>query len=636
MQKPIDILIKYFNYQSFIPPQEAIIESVLNKKDTIALLPTGGGKSVCFQIPALMTPGICLVISPLIALIKDQIANLETKGIKAIFLQSKLNQEDIVRLFDNCKFGSVKFLYVSPERIQSDFIKQKIRELTISLVAVDEAHCISEWGHDFRPAYLKIAELKKEFPNIPFLALTATATPLVLKDIETYLLLNKPKLFKKSFFRENIAYQIIETEDKNYQLLSILSKKLAPSIVYVNTRKLTKTLSQFLNVHQIKSSFYHGGLNPEEKDLAYKNWMTEQTPIIVATNAFGMGIDKSNVSSIIHYNIPFSIENYIQETGRAGRNQKKADAYLLKNNSDIDDAKRQYKNNTPTNNYILEVYKKLNQYFRLPFGEINQNWFDFDMIDFCKTYNFEYLLCHNSIKTLEREGILELSASFYHQSELFFKATNNQVLAYSDSHRELGLLIKVILRNYGGLFENSSSINLGLIAAKLNTKKKAIIESLNMLHKDGLVIFKASSTNVQLQFLVPREDELTINRISKNITSYYKHQFDKLASVINFVNNETICRVKLILDYFGEPITQDCGSCDVCISKKLKNKTVNYKEIALSITHLLKDCGALNSKTIVLKLNFPEKHILICLQLLLDNNKIIVNSQHNFQLNTKF
>lgn len=636
MQKPIDYLIKYFNHQAFIPPQEAIIQSVLNKKDTIALLPTGGGKSVCFQIPALMSAGICLVVSPLIALMKDQVANLEQKGIKAVFLQSKFTQDDIIRIFDNCKFGAVKFLYLSPERLQSDFIKQKIQELEISLVAVDEAHCISEWGHDFRPAFLKIADLKKELPNIPFLALTATATPLVLKDIETYLMLDKPQLFKKSFYRKNIAYQIIETEDKNNKLLSILSNKLESSIVYVNTRKLTKDLAQFLNANQLKSSFYHGGLSPEEKDLGYKNWMTEQTPIMVATNAFGMGIDKANVNKIIHYNIPNSIENYIQETGRAGRNQKSANAYLFKNNADINDVEKQFKNNTPNTSYILEVYKKINQYYRLPYGEINCDWFGFDINDFCKIYNFEYLLCFNSLKTLEREGIIELSSSFYHQSELFFKATNHQVLAYSETHQELGQLVKVILRNYGGLFENSSAINIGMIAAKLNTSKKNIIQNLNLLHQDGIIEFKTSNTNVQLQFLVPREDELTINRISKNITSFNKHQAEKLASVINFVNNNTVCRVKLILDYFGETITDNCGSCDICISKKQEIKGVDYNDIAKSIIKLLKIEGNLSSKTIVTKLDLPEKHILICLQLLLENNKIIVNSQHNFQLNTRF
>lgn len=636
MQKPIDYLIKYFNHQAFIPPQEAIIQSVLNKKDTIALLPTGGGKSVCFQIPALMSDGICLVVSPLIALMKDQVAHLEQKGIKAIFLQSKFTQDDIIRIFDNCKFGSVKFLYLSPERLQSDFIKQKIQELDISLVAVDEAHCISEWGHDFRPAFLKIANLKKELPDIPFLALTATATPLVLKDIETYLLLEKPQLFKKSFYRKNIAYQIIETEDKNNKLLSILSNNLEPSIVYVNTRKLTKELAQFLNANQLKSSFYHGGLSPEEKDLGYKNWMTEQTPIMVATNAFGMGIDKSNVSKIIHYNIPNSIENYIQETGRAGRNQKSADAYLFKNKADINDVEKQFKNNTPTISYILEVYKKINQYFRLPYGEINGDWFDFDINDFCKIYKFEYLLCFNSLKTLEREGVVELNSSFYHQSELFFKATNHQVLAYSEVHKELGQLVKVILRNYGGLFENTSSINIGMIATKLNTSKKMITQNLNLLHHDGIVDFKTSNTSVQLQFLVPREDELTINKISKNITSFNKHQAEKLASVIHFVNNNKVCRVKLILDYFGETITDNCGICDVCTLKKQENKVVHYNDIAKLIVKLLKIEGNLSSKMIVSKLDLPEKHILICLQLLLENNEIIVNSQHNFQLNTKF
>lgn len=633
MEQPIDYLIKYFNHTAFRTPQEAIIQSVLNKNDTLALLPTGGGKSVCFQIPALMNPGICLVISPLIALMKDQVMNLEKKGIKAVFLQSKLTQDDLIRIFDNCKFGSIKFLYLSPERLQSDFIKQKLTELDISLVAVDEAHCISEWGHDFRPAYLKIAEIKKELPQVPFLALTATATTLVLKDIETYLLLEKPQIFRKSFFRKNIAYQIIHTEDKNASLLKFLKHPLMSAIVYVNTRKLTKNMAEFLTANQIKSSYYHGGLTPEEKDFAYKNWMTEKTPVMIATNAFGMGIDKSNVRTIIHYNIPNSIENYIQETGRAGRDHQKSVAYLLKNESEINNIKSQFIKNTAQVQDILEVYKKLNQYFRLPYGDIVSDWFDFDITDFCRIYNLDYLSSFISIKTLEREGVLALSSSFYNRSEIYFKANNHQVLEYSETHQELGALIKIILRNYGGLFENKSAINIGMIAAKLNTSKNHIIQNLNLLNQDNIIDFKASNTQVQLQFLLPREDELTINKISKNILSYNKHQADKLKAIINFTNNKSVCRVKLILDYFGENMIADCGICDICQSKKNKKTKVNYKEIALAIVNLLKLEGELDSKTIVSKLNLPDKYVLTTLQLLLENNKILVNSRHHFKLN---
>jgi len=632
MQNPIYFLNKYFNHKVFKTPQEQIINAVLNKQDTIALLPTGGGKSICFQIPALMNPGICLVISPLVALMKEQVFNLEQSGIKAVFLQAKISQEDIIRIFDNCQYDNIKFLYLSPERLQSAFIIQKLKQLNITVVAVDEAHCISEWGHDFRPAYLKITKIKAILPNIPFLALTATATPIVLKDIEKYLELKNTKIFKKSFYRENISYQIIETEDKNTRLLNILKKNRKPSIIYVNTRKLTKTLSQYLNTNQCKSSFYHGGLKPDEKEQAYKNWMTEKTPIIVATNAFGMGIDKSNVNLVIHYNIPNSLENFVQETGRAGRNQNAAKAILLKSNADINYIKAQFKNSLPKVEFIFEIYQKLNQYYNLAYGELLEGWVNFELTDFCNTYKLDLLLTYNSIKILERESVLNLTTNYYTQSEVLFIANNNQVLHYCDTHNELGKLIKVILRTYGGLFENKSAINIGLIASKLGTSKNNVHQNLQILNSDKILEYKAINNNVQLQFLVPREDKLTINKISKNIKSYQKHRANKLKSVINFVNNHDTCRVKFLLKYFGENISKNCGICDVCTESFKNPIKPNYNDLAKQIITLLSNDLPLNSKVIISKINASEKHILLTLQLLLDNNKLIVNSQHQFQL----
>jgi len=632
MQNPIYFLNKYFNHKAFKEPQEEIIRAVLNKQDTIALLPTGGGKSVCFQIPALMDKGTCLVITPLIALMKDQVTNLKKKNIKATYLQAKQSKEDIIRIFDNCQYGNIKFLYLSPERLQSDFIVQKIRQLNINLVAVDEAHCISEWGHDFRPAYLKISKIKEVLPNTPFLALTATATSKVLQDIERHLELKQPKKFRKSFYRENIAYQIFDTEDKNTQLINILKKnKNKPSIVYTNTRKLTKLLSNLLNKNNLKSSYYHGGLNQIEKEKAYQNWMTEKTPIMVATNAFGLGIDKANVNAVIHYNIPNSIENFVQESGRAGRNKNAAKAILLKSQADINYLKNQFINNTPKVDFIYNVYQKLNQYYNIAYGNLSDKWLDFELVKFCKTYNLDLILTHNSIKTLERQGVLNLTTNFYNKSKVLFVASNNQVLNYCDSHNELGKLIKVILRTYGGLFDHKSAIDINLIASKLGVTKNKVHHNLQLLDNDKIIEYKSVNNNVQLQFIVPREDKLTINKISKNIKSYQKHQFNKLKAIINYVNNNQICRAKLLLKYFGENIAKNCGICDVCTSKKNYAKP-NYNALAKKIITLLASSLPLNSKTIVTKLNDNEKHILLTLQLLLDNNKIVVNSQHKFQL----
>jgi ATP-dependent DNA helicase RecQ len=633
MQSALDYLKKYFNHASFKAPQEAVIKSVLDKNDTIALLPTGGGKSVCFQIPALINKGTCLVISPLIALMKDQVTGLNKKGIKATYLHSKLTQEDIIRVFDNCKFGDVKFLYISPEKLQSALILQKIKALQISLVAIDEAHCVSEWGHDFRPSYLKISNLKKELTKVPFLALTATATTIVLKDIAQYLELDKPKLFKKSFYRENISYQIIKTEDKNAKLLDLLRKNKGVCIVYVNTRKLTKEISQFLNLNNLKSSLYNGGLNVKDKDEAYKNWTSEKTPIMVATNAFGMGIDKANVHLIIHYNIPNSIENYMQETGRAGRNGRAAYAFLLYNDSDINYLKIQNKNNTPSVKDIANVYKNICQYLQIAYGELNQDWYDFDLTAFCKRYQSDFLLSYNSLKTLDREGILTLNDNFFKKSEVQFIAPNKHVLAYSEKHKELGALIKVILRNYGGLFDNKSAINIGLIANKLNVSKEKVLNGLNILKNEEIIVFNTANSNTQIQFLLPREDALTINKIANNIGTYNTHKNEKLNAIIDFVKNTYKCRNKQLLKYFGEIHAKNCGICDVCLDLKKSKQKPDYKRIAKDILQLLKEHPQLNSKSLVSKLNFEEKHVLFTLQLLLDNRKIIVNSRHKFVLN---
>lgn len=632
MKTALDYLKKYYNHTTFKSPQEAVIQSVLAKNDTIALLPTGGGKSVCFQIPALMNEGLCLVISPLIALMKDQVEGLNNKGIKAVYLHAKLTQEDVIRVFDNCKYGQVKFLYLSPEKLQSPLILQKIKELPINLVAIDEAHCVSEWGHDFRPAYLKIAILKKELPTIPFIALTATATSLVLKDIEEHLELESAKIFKKSFYRQNILYQIIETEDKNSRLISLLKKTNDPCIIYVNTRKLTKEISQLLNAHNLKSTYYNGSLSQSEKETSYVNWMIEKTSIMVATNAFGMGIDKANVQSVFHYNIPYSIENYVQETGRAGRNGLASKTYLFYNNSDINFLKTQHKNNTPTPQNVSETYLNLCQFLQIAYGELNEEWYNFDLTRFCKTYKLNFLLTYNALKTLDREGVLMLSDGFYKQSSIQFIASNNFVLKYADKNEELGAIIKVILRNYGGLFENKSTININLIASKLNTSKENVVKLLTILHNDNIIDFNNSNTNTQIQFLLPREDNYTINAISKNIASYNNHKDDKLKAVIDFVTNNSKCRNKQLLKYFGEVLSKNCGHCDVCLSIKNSAQKPNYKAIAKDILKLLLTFKELDSKSIVDKLNYEEKHILFTLQLLLDNNKIVVNSQHKFIL----
>ena len=402
MIAPKEILKKYWGFSQFRPQQEEIISSVLKQNDVITLLPTGGGKSICFQIPALAKEGICLVISPLIALMKDQIENLERKGIKAINIPPGTKQNDLITLFDNIKFGGYKFLYISPERLQSYFIRQKIKELNINLIAIDEAHCISEWGHDFRPSYRGIKEIRNIKPTVNFIALTATANKKIIEDISKNLDLRVPEIFKQSFLRKNLAYQVFKIEDKLQRVLQIFKKTRKPAIVYVNSRKKTIQIAAFLNANNLKSTFYHGGLSSQEKNNAFENWMKETTPIMVATNAFGMGIDKENVGVVIHLDLPSSIENYVQETGRAGRNKEKSFAVLLFNENDILLFEDTLKKSVLTIKEIKEIHKKLYQYFRISLGELSTDSFNFNSLEFSKKYNFSIFKVDATIKILSK------------------------------------------------------------------------------------------------------------------------------------------------------------------------------------------------------------------------------------------
>ncbi|MEO8254526.1 MAG: ATP-dependent DNA helicase RecQ, partial [Flavobacterium sp.] len=396
MSEALQILKKYWDHNSFRLPQEEIINSVLNGHDTFALLPTGGGKSVCFQIPALMQKGICLVISPLIALMKDQVTNLEKRNIKAIALTGGIKSDEIIDLLDNCQFGNYKFLYLSPERLQSDWILERIKTLPINLIAIDEAHCVSQWGHDFRPAYLKISILKTHFPKTPFIALTATATPKVKDDIISELGLENPNFFEKSFERKNIAYMVFEIEDKLFRIKQILSKNPQPSIIYVRNRKSCLDTAAQLNSLGFKATFYHGGLSLKDKNKNMQLWMDEDVQVMVATNAFGMGIDKANVKTVIHTQLPENLENYYQEAGRAGRNEEKAFAILLTNAADIAKAENQFLYILPDKKFLKEVFIKMCTYFQIAYGEGINEHFSFNLNQFCLRYKFPVLKTYNA------------------------------------------------------------------------------------------------------------------------------------------------------------------------------------------------------------------------------------------------
>jgi ATP-dependent DNA helicase RecQ len=629
MISPEKILKEYWGFTSFRASQKEIITNVLENIDSIALLPTGGGKSICFQVPALVKEGVCIVISPLIALMQDQVENLKKRDIKAITIPSGSNQNEVITLFDQVKFGKVKFLYISPERLQARLIQQKIKELNVNLIAIDEAHCISEWGHDFRPSYRNIKILKEILPEVPFIALTATANNKVLKDISNNLQLSNHRLFKKSFFRENLAYQVFKIEDKLERLLQIFTKTKVPAIIYVNSRKKTAEIANFLNANAFKSTFYHAGLTVVEKETAFSDWMTEKKPIIVATNAFGMGIDKPNVGLVIHYNLPSSIENYVQETGRAGRNENKSFGVLLYNENDIFLQKQQTENSIPSILEVKEVHKKLYQYFRIANGELLEEAFSFNFYEFCKKYNFQSLKTDVILKLLVNYGIIELDSNFHKKSTLKVIGTHYSVLNFSKNNRSFKNFINVLLRTYGGLFEDEVKINEFFIAKKASITSTQVIKNLSMLAEQHLVEYIPVEGSVSLRFLLPREDDKTINRFSKELKQFLFLKREKATNFINFITNNTLCRSIQLLSYFDEETETACTICDVCIG----NKKVDNQQLSSEILVLLKEKKHLSSKEISRLLNIFEKDILIHLQTLLSENKIRINNQNKFQLN---
>lgn len=621
------ILKKYWNHDSFRHPQEEIIQSVLEGKDTFALMPTGGGKSICFQVPAMMKPGICLVISPLIALMKDQIQNLEKRNIKALALTGGISSDETIDLLDNCQFGNYKFLYLSPERLQSDWILERIKGLPINLIAIDEAHCVSQWGHDFRPAYLKISNLKEHFPKVPFLALTASATKRVQEDICTQLGLENPQLFKKSFARENIAYMVFEAEDKLFRIQQMLTKNPEPSIIYVRNRKSCHDVAAQVAAMGFKSTFYHGGLTSKEKAKNMQSWMDEDVQVMVATNAFGMGIDKPNVRTVIHIQLPENLENYYQEAGRAGRNGVKSFAVLLLAPSDIKATQNQFIAVLPDRTFLKEMYIKLNNYFQIGYGEGINESFSFNLNHFCHQYNFPVLKTFNALQFLDNQGIITLSKEFSEKISLHFLLDSREILRYISLNSADEPVLTAILRNYTGVYEIETAINTNLIARKSNTSEDNVIAVLKRMHQKEVCVLHSQSNDSQLTFNEVREDELTINRVAKFLQQQNDIKTKQFESVIQYVSDKTHCKSKLILNYFGETNAEDCGICSVCIGKK---KTENSPiEMAQHILALLKN-SALTSREIENSLELSSEETIFALQLLLENNKVKVNNQNQY------
>jgi len=628
MSHALEILKKYWNHNSFRESQEKIINTVLENNNTIVLLPTGGGKSVCFQIPALLKDGICIVISPLIALMQDQVDNLNSKGIKAVAITSGTSQDDLITLFDNIRFGNYTFLYLSPERLQSAFIQEKIAQLTVNLIAIDESHCISEWGHDFRPSYRNIKVLKKLKPTTPIIALTATATNEVLKDIASSLEIEDAIIFKKSFYRNNLAYQVFTLEDKLGRLLQICSKTKAPIIIYVSSRNKTKEIAAFLNANNFKASYYHGGLTSSTKQEMFDNWISEKTPIIVATNAFGMGIDKDNVKVVVHLDLPNSIENYIQEAGRAGRNEDKAFSAVLVHKNDIRLFKERIENTFPTIAEIKHIYKSLCLNFQIAKGELIEEPFEFNLLAFSERYKMPVNKVVATLNLLEANSIMQISDGYNKKSTVQFLSSSKQILNYSKSENKSSKVIQLLLRSYGGIFEQETKINEFWLAKKSNLLSKQVVEILSKLHSEELLAYKKATDNAELYFLVPREDDKTINSISKNIQKYIKQKIKKATDLLAFIENDTLCRNIQLLNYFNENHPSECGICDVCLSNK-----VSFQDISSEIINYLTSKKLATSKEICQHIQSKEGNVLVNLQQLLSEEIISINNFNQYYIN---
>lgn len=585
---PHDILQKHWGYSSFRPMQEEIIQSALDGKDTLALLPTGGGKSICFQVPALVQEGICIVISPLIALMQDQVENLKKRGIEAEAIYSGMHYRQIDRILDNCVYGKTKFLYLSPERLKTDIARERIKKMNVNLLAIDEAHCISQWGYDFRPPYLEIADFREFLPKVPVLALTATATPEVVEDIQERLAFRSKNVFQKSFSRDNLAYVVLEEEDKIGKMLDILRKVRGSGIVYVRNRRKTKEIAQFLLKNRISADFYHGGLKNDERSQKQQNWIQNRTRIVVATNAFGMGIDKPDVRAVIHLDLPDSLEAYFQEAGRAGRDGKKAYATLLYNDNNRLELEKQFEKSYPDFEFIKQVYQALGSYLQLATGGGLGESYDFDIVEFSKTFRLDLVKSFSALKILEKSGWIMLTEAVYIPSTIKILVNNEQLYDYQIRNRRQAVLIKTILRSSQGAFNNYTKINEKQLAYLLKTQPNQIINALNLMQKDEIIDYQEQKEKPQLLFI---KERVAVNNLLIDQEQYAflkDRQKIRIGKAVQYAISER-CRSQMLLEYFGEKDAPECGQCDIDLGRNQVELTQEeLKELGNFIYKILK------------------------------------------------
>lgn len=599
-----EILKQYWNYDNFRGIQEEIIESIGKGHDTLGLMPTGGGKSITFQVPALAQPGLCLVITPLIALMKDQVRNLRDRGIKALAVYSGMTREEIVVALENCIFGDYKFLYISPERLDTDIFRAKLRNMKINMITVDESHCISQWGYDFRPAYLKISEIRELLPTVPVLALTATATPEVVKDIQTKLGFREDsRIFRMSFERKNLAYIVRNTESKQEELLHILNSVSGSAIVYTRNRKRTREVAELLVNNEITATFYHAGLNNDVKDQRQKSWLSGESRVMVATNAFGMGIDKPDVRLVIHVDLPDSPEAYFQEAGRAGRDGQKAYAVLLYAKSDKATLSKRITDTFPDKEYIRKVYEDVNYYFQMAMGDGLGCTFAFNLDEFCRNFKHFPVQADSALKILTRAGYLEYTDEQDNASRILFTIHRDELYKLRETDPETEKLINVILRSYTGLFTDYAYINEDSLAIRSGLTRQRIYEILLMLTRRHILHYIPRKKTPYIIYTRERQEAGRL-AITRDIYEERKESYiTRIKAMTEYATAEDKCRSRMLLHYFGEKNEHNCGLCDVCLSKHHSGmKLGEFQEMENQIREQL-ETSPLSAATLLNRIN---------------------------------
>ncbi len=631
-----EILEQFWGYKNFRPLQEEIITSVIEGKDTLALLPTGGGKSICFQVPTLYKEGVCIVVTPLISLMKDQVSNLKKRGIQAVAIYSGMSTYEIDLALTNAIYGKTKLVYVSPERLGSLSFRESMQRMKISMFAVDEAHCISQWGYDFRPPYLKIAEVRQMFPKLPILALTATATPEVVKDIQDKLEFKQENVFSKSFSRPNLNYVVQEEQNKFGRLLRIINNLKGSGIVYVRNRRKTQEIAKFLYQNKIKASYYHAGLETTQRTQVQENWMTGKYQVIVATNAFGMGIDKPDVRFVVHMDLPDSLEAYFQEAGRAGRDEQSAYAVLLFNKNDILDSERLFKLQFPNLSEIKRVYSALGNYYQIPVGSGAECVFEFDLSHFCSNYNLQSLSTYNSLKFLEKEGLLYLNEAIDQPSRVHILINKNDLYQLQVEYPRYDKIIKVMLRAYSGLLNDYVKISEHDIAKYAKTPSSEVTKALIRMQKMEVLDYIPRNKKPLLAFTLPRMEENNIRISEDNYLSRKQNARNKLDAVYSYINEKGKCRSRKLLEYLGETNSEDCNNCDICIEKRKKfNKTGKLQNLTEAVKKSLQSAD-MDLDELLKMLNQKNPNDLIeALRYLMDNNELEQKNNGKYSIKTQ-